>query len=176
MLRYNKKYQQRADDFARGDGCWEFALYVGHFHGFYAPHLTHAKPQEWLVFMPMYADSIRRVEGMPHYILVNERHIDIVFEPPYCFDIMHATLLQDTLYKGRRMYQELQQKYETGIYDSTDDREFISQLIQLTTDDKHFPTIQKQDAYLFLKEGKRLNHQLSICTDENGVYIKMVTK
>lgn len=173
MIRYNKLYQQRADAYVREDGYWDFALYVGHFHGFYEPHLRHAKPKEWLVFMPMHADSISRNEGMPHYILVNEKHIDIVDEPPYCFDIMHATLYQDTLYKGRRMYQELLKKYETGMYASEDDRDFISQLIQLTTDDKHYPSIEKQSAYLFLQEAKRLDRRLTICDDEFDHYIKM---
>ena len=175
MLRYNKKYQQRADELAREDDYWEFALYAGHFHGFYEPHRPHAKPKDWLVFIPMHGDSIPRNEGMPHFILVNEKHIEMVYEPPYCFDIMRATLNQDTLYKGRRIYQKMLRKHETGAYAPTDDQEFISQLMQLTMGgDLDLPLIRRQDAYLFLQESKRLNRRLSISTDEYDPYIKML--
>lgn len=168
MIRYNSTYQKRADDFIRQEGWCDFALYVGHYHG-----LCKGGEQShvWLAFLPMHADSIRRCEGLPQYVLVDDDEVIWALDG---FDVMHKTYRFDNLAKGRRMYRELLHKYETGEFAPEDDKEFICHLM-LLTHEVSLPIIPLDDAYLFLQEAQRLNRTLEIINSSpDGAYIKMI--
>lgn len=74
-MRYNKKYQELADEFAiaHGDGLWTGARYLGHHHQQLIPPGSEAC--NWLVFKPIWCDDEPRVLGVTQYILIDEEEI-----------------------------------------------------------------------------------------------------
>ena len=69
MLRYNKQYQQLADNFARkyGEGDWIGAKYLGQYH----ESRCDALGPGWLAFEPIWKEPDMKV-GLFHYILIDE--------------------------------------------------------------------------------------------------------
>ena len=169
MIRYNKIYQKRADDLVKESGFYDFALYVGHYHG--SPK-EGEDTQDWLAFRPMHDDSIEYTEGLPQFVLVAE--CGIIWEIDI-FGVMEQVYKQDTLTKGRRLYQEYLHKYETGMFASEDDKDFICHLMLLTYDLTE-PVISLRDAYIFLQEAKRLSRRLTILKDGNDPYLQMLDR
>lgn len=165
MLRYNQTYQQRADAFIREDEASAFALYVGHYHGVLK---VGEDSHDWLAFLPMHADSRIYEDGLPQYILVDDDETIWAIDG---FDVMHKTYRFDNLVKGRRLYRELEHKWQTNTLAQTDNPDFICQLMQLTHNYPE-PLIPLQDAYLFLQEAHRLNRSLSLVSvaDDKRVY------
>lgn len=75
MIRYNKKYQALADEFAKahGEGEWIGAHYLGHHHQQLIPPGSEAA--NWLVFEPVWKDEEKRLLGVVQYILIEEEII-----------------------------------------------------------------------------------------------------
>ena len=156
MLRYNKSYQDIADRFARESRSFDFALYVGHYHD----------SKDWLAFRPMHSDSIRRCEGLPIYILVNEDGVDErVID---CFAIMDQVLKHDIYAKGRKIFKELERKYYADDFANNKEREFAREILQAARGSFEEP-IELNDIYLFLQEGKRLGRHVLVVPYEECV-------
>ena len=91
MLRYNKSYQALADEFAKSrDVGWTGAKYLGHFHEFWCDAISPA----WLGFEPIEEHGDDLVDGLFHYIFINEEEIVLyssLFQLPYrSFDFGRA--------------------------------------------------------------------------------------
>ena len=87
MLRYNKQYQELADNFARehGEDLWIGAKYLGHYHEPLPPGSDIAPT--WLAFQPFHKENCK--VGVYHYILINEDRLLL-----YCdiYIIQHKTI------------------------------------------------------------------------------------
>ena len=72
MLRYNKQYQELADNFARkyGEGDWIGAKYLGQYH----ESRCDALGPGWLAFEPIWKEPDMKV-GLFHYILIDEERL-----------------------------------------------------------------------------------------------------
>ena len=72
MLRYNKQYQELADNFARkyGEGDWIGAKYLGQYH----ESCCDALGPGWLAFEPIWKEPDMKV-GLFHYILIDEERL-----------------------------------------------------------------------------------------------------
>ena len=75
MLRYNKQYQELADNFARehGEDLWIGAKYLGHYHEPLPPGSDIAPT--WLAFQPINKYGEDLIEGIFHYFFVNEKEL-----------------------------------------------------------------------------------------------------
>lgn len=75
MVRYSKKYQALADEFAiaHGEELWTGARYLGHHHQQLISPGSEAR--NWLVFEPIWCDDEPRKLGVTQYILIEEEEI-----------------------------------------------------------------------------------------------------
>lgn len=120
-LRHNAHTQAIAD--REASEHWDYAIYIGHY-------------QQYLVYLPVYSDSIVRVEGLPQYILIDE-HDNVLWSevgsPFDSFEIYdYCSRHYDSHRPGRKLLREYRRKVMENDFLPTDDKKYISEIVHIT--------------------------------------------
>lgn len=168
MFRYSKKYQEIADRFAI-ESNYEASYFIGTYH-------------EYGVFGHMHLDSRVRFSGAPSYILIDvEGNVQWVcnFQDTFMgsFDIMKNTKKWHTTLKGKKVYDKMMQKLETGNFSQTEYAylQYLKSLDLYNWDEEKYRYLSQETMFIWLEVANRLNEEIAIFkrTEEfvNGIEI-----
>lgn len=147
-MRLNKDIQKLADERARKEGYF-CASYYG-------------RDGEKYIFLPMYADSQERCEGLFVYIVVNDMKARIHRGLNYTelSGIKHRDL-----YRGRAIYREFERKYDHDDFANDEEREYISEIVQNQRSGYDIP-VPKNTLYDYLEIADRFGMKLILEVEE----------
>ena len=103
-MRYNKKYQRLADEYAQQTKKYAYALYIGQYESEWSIDRSTTK---YLAFRKMYGDTKQREHCLPAYFLINEEK---VVEVKDWMEVVDKVNRCDVVKRGKQIYKEIEDK------------------------------------------------------------------
>ena len=144
VMKLNKDIQKLADERARKEGYF-CASYYG-------------RDGEKFIFLPMHADSQRRIGGLFVYIVVQAMKARIHRELNY--NVLAGIKRRD-FYRGRTIYKDFVRKYDHNDFANDEEREYISAIVQIQSPGYDVP-IDQSTLYNYLEIADRFGLMLDL--------------
>lgn len=147
-MRLNKDIQKLADERARKEGYF-CASYYG-------------RDGEKHIFLPMYADSQKRCEGLFVYMVVKDTKARIHRGLNYTG---LAGIKHRDFYRGRAIYREFERKHDHDDFANEEERAYISEIVQNQRSGYDIP-VAKSTLYDYLEIAERFGMKLILEVEE----------
>lgn len=178
-MRYNKKYQRLADEYAQQTKKYAYALYIGQYESEMSIGNSTAN---YLVFRKMYGDTKQREHCAPAYFLINEEKI---VEVKDWMEVVDKVKKCDVVKRGKQIYKEIEDRIQVIQFSSRnyDEWRYLFNLHASITNMGFEPPNRPYHLYLMLQAAERLGKKVKSvayewCKNQNDgwVYYYKLTK
>lgn len=155
-MRYNKKYQRIADEYAQQCKKYAYALYIGQYE---SERYIGGPTAKYLVFRKMYGDTKYREHCAPAYFLIYKERIIEVQE---WMEVVDKVKTCDVVKRGKQIYKDIENKIWNNQFMLSNHEEWRSLMdLYFSIRDEGFDNPHKPyHLYLMLQAAERLTKKI----------------